>query len=110
MTYTARNQETIKRDELADLLADAIYRYTGVTTSSSKSIADELIAEGYGKRETVTEWAAAFPLTGSIYNYHRTREEAQAFVDGMRGSSTDMIVMTREVLPASASEWREYVA
>jgi hypothetical protein len=42
------------RDELADLLADSIHRYTGVTTSSSKSMADELLAEGYRKPRTVT--------------------------------------------------------
>lgn len=38
-----------ERDELADLLADAIYRYTGVSTSSSKEMADELLSEGYAK-------------------------------------------------------------
>lgn len=57
-------------------------------------------------RETVTEWAAAFPQTGHNYNYHRTREEAQAFVDGMDEVGAEMVVMTREVLPQDASEWR----
>lgn len=57
-------------------------------------------------RETATEWAAAFPQTGNVYNYHRTQEEAQAFVDGMREVGADMVVMTREVLPQDASDWR----
>lgn len=37
------------RVELAGLLADSIYRFTGVSTSSSKEIADELIAAGYAR-------------------------------------------------------------
>jgi len=57
-------------------------------------------------RETVTEWAAAFPVVGNAYNYHRTREEAQAFVDAMQEDGVRMIVMTREVLPAEASDWK----
>ena len=60
-------------------------------------------------RETVTEWAAAFRRTGEPYNFHRTREEAQAFVDDMSKQDVDMVVMTREVLPAQASEWAPYM-
>ena len=43
-----------ERDELADELADSIFRYTGVTTSSSKSMAEELLAAGYRKPQQVT--------------------------------------------------------
>jgi hypothetical protein len=56
-------------------------------------------------RETVTEWAAGFPGAAYPYNYHRTREEAQTFVDGMEEVGADMVVMTREVLPSEASDW-----
>lgn len=71
-----------------------------------EALADVILAAGYSKRETVTEWAAAFPQTGNVYNYHRTREEAQAFVDGMKEVGADMVVMTREVLPQDASDWK----
>lgn len=53
------------RDELADDLADSIFRYTGVTTSSSKSMADELLAAGYRKPRTIT-----------------TKQEVEALPDG----------------------------
>ena len=62
------------------------------------------------QRETVIEWGAAFKRTGNIYNYHRTREEAQAFVDSMAEVDAEMVVMTREVLTQSASEWRVHDA
>lgn len=75
-------------------------------THMASHIAGAILATGYSKRETVTEWAAAFPQTGNVYNFHRTREEAQAFVDGMAEVGADMVVMTREVLPQDASDWR----
>lgn len=42
-----------ERDELADLYADMLYRYHGVTTSSSKEAADELLTAGYRKPRTI---------------------------------------------------------
>ena len=84
------------RDELARLISS---RHT-------MAAVDAILAAGYAKHETVTEWAAGFPQSGNPYNFHRTREEAQEFVDGMREVGADMVVMTREVLPQKASEWR----
>lgn len=63
---------------------------------------------GFTKRAPVTEWAAGFPGHQYPYNYHRTREEAQAFVDGMKEVGADMVVMTREVLPQDASDWKRH--
>lgn len=59
-----------ERDELADDLADSIFRYTGVTTSSSKSMADELLAAGYKKPRTITtvEELDALPLCSIVMN------------------------------------------
>lgn len=85
-------------------------RYSAAVRRLATDVERELLAAGFGpvkaERETVTEWAAAFPQTGNVYNFHRTREEAQAFVDGMREVGADMVVMTREVLPQDASDWR----
>jgi len=44
-----------ERDELAALLADSIYRYTGVSTSSSKDMADELLDAGYRKGQMIPD-------------------------------------------------------
>jgi SAM-dependent MidA family methyltransferase len=43
-----------ERDELADLLWDMAIRHLGVATSSSKSMAEELIEAGYRKPRTIT--------------------------------------------------------
>lgn len=61
-----------ERDELADLLADSIFRYTGVTTSSSKSMADELLTEGYRKPQQVTtvEELGALPNGTVVMDCH----------------------------------------
>jgi len=45
---------TTERDELADLIWDLAIRHLGVATSSSKSMADELLAAGYRKPRTIT--------------------------------------------------------
>ena len=57
-----------ERDELADDLADSIFRYTGVTTSSSKSMADELLAAGYRKPRTIKSAAEleALPFGSAV--------------------------------------------
>lgn len=61
-----------ERDELADELADSIFRYTGVTTSSSKSMADELLAAGYRKPRQVTtvEELDALPIGAMVLDAH----------------------------------------
>jgi hypothetical protein len=103
------------RDEMAKLIAESDgIDMTGWDESSDRrpvkyyanKTAAAILAAGYAKRETVTEWAAAFLRTGNVYNFHRTREEAQACVDGFREAGAEMVVMTREVLPQDASAWR----
>lgn len=89
---------------------EAAMRAWGVTGEDQRKIVGTILeAAAPYIRETVTEWAAAFRLTGEPYNFHRTREEAQAFVDDMSKQDVDMVVMTREVLPAQASEWAPYI-
>lgn len=43
-----------ERDELAEVLWDLALRHLGVATSSSKHMADELLAAGYRKPRTIT--------------------------------------------------------
>lgn len=64
-----------ERDELADELADSIFRCTGVTTSSSKSMADELLAAGYRRPQQVTtvEELAALPVGSLLVSGERIR-------------------------------------
>jgi|GEM_PF-5774919 len=96
------------RDELDELILPVLEKCfsSDWNMTYSEMITDAILAAGYAKRETVTEWAAAFLRTGNVYNFHRTREEAQACVDGFREAGAEMVVMTREVLPQDASAWR----
>lgn len=67
-TQAQEGTMSTERDELANLLADSIFRYTGVTTSSSKSMADELIEAGYRKPQppTITEDALTSLVSAAL--------------------------------------------
>ena len=97
-----------QRNELATVLETAYDLNPGM--GSFELLAHAVLAAGYTRPRTVTEWAAGFERTGNIYNVHRTQEEAQKFVDEMRELGADMVVMTREVLPQDASDWSPVVA
>jgi hypothetical protein len=99
------------RDELATIISrpeevDHGPLSCGPNSTFAGRVADAILAAGYTKRETVTEWAAGFRVTGEIYNFHPTLEEAQRFVYSRNAEGADMVVMTREVLPRDASEWQ----
>lgn len=65
------------RDELADLLADILYRHTGVSTSSSKEMAQELLDAGYGNR-----WMVASQVTALREAAYDTRARGDIGKEG----------------------------
>jgi hypothetical protein len=98
-----------ERGDLAQLIAttlDGIFgkRDFGPTVQDHK-LADAILAAGYSKPRTITLWGAAFVHNGAFYKEYPTREDAQAFVDGMGEVGAHLVVVTREHTPAVYSEW-----
>lgn len=64
------------------------------------------VLAAYPKTEPITEWGAGFVETGQKYNSYRTQREAESFVRSMNEVGADMMVMTREYMPAVSTDWR----
>ena len=68
--------------------------------------AGAILDAGYRKPEVIVEWGTVHEANGAFYNTHRSRENAQAFVDSMAEVDHAMIVVTREHVPAVYGDWK----